>query len=65
MKVASEGLKALGNLAKSKIAKSEDNVEKSKESTEAFKNDALDLATGNRATYSKIANEVEDRVWNS
>lgn len=65
MKTAAEGLKALGNLAKSKITKSEEDAEKSRESAEAFKNDALDLATGNRATYTKIANEVEDRIWNS
>ena len=65
MKVAAEGLKALGNLAKSKITKSEADSENAKESMETLKNDALDFATGNRATYSKIANEVEDRILNS
>ena len=28
---------------------------------DVLKNDALDLATGNRATYTKIANEIEKK----
>lgn len=65
MKVASEGLKALGSLAESKLTKNEADSEAAKENVENLKNDALDLATGNRATYTKIANEVEDRILNS
>lgn len=65
MKVAAEGLKALGSLAKSKMTKNEADSEKASENMEALKNDALDLATGNRASYTKIANEVEDRILNN
>ena len=65
MKVASEGLKALGSLAKSKLTKNEADNEAAKENIENLKNDAFDLATGNRATYTKIANDVEDRILNS
>lgn len=62
IKVASEGLKALGSLAKSKITGNEDDAEKAKENMETLKSDALDYATGNRATYTKIANDVEDQI---
>ena len=61
MKVASEGLKALGGLAKSKITGKEEDSVKAKEKTEQFKNDALDMATGNRASYTKTANEIEKK----
>lgn len=61
MKVAGEGLKALGSLAKSKITGKEEDAEKAKENAETLKNDALDLATGNRATYTKIADKVEKK----
>ena len=64
MKVASEGLKALGSFAKSKITGNEDDVEKAKENLNTLKNDAADLATGNRITYTRIANDVEDRILN-
>ena len=61
MKVASEGLKAFGSLAKSKITGKEEDADKAKENAEKLKDDALDLATGNRATYTKIANSVEEK----
>ena len=64
MKVASEGLKALGSLAKSKMTGKEEDKEKAKESLNTLKNDAADLATGNRASYTKIANAVEDQIFN-
>ena len=64
MKVASEGLKALGNLAKSKITGKEEDAEKAKASMEALKNDAADLVTGNRTTYTRIANDVEAQILN-
>ena len=65
MKVAGEGLKALGSLAKSKITGKEEDALKAKEKTEILKNDALDLATGNRASYTKIADKVEKKVFNN
>ena len=63
MKVASEGLKALGSLAKAKMSGNEEDAAKAKENTEKLKDDALNLATGNRASYTKTANDVEDRVF--
>lgn len=60
MKVATEGLKALGNLAKAKIKGEEAN----EETMNTFKNDAADLITGNRATYTKVANDVENEILN-
>ena len=62
MKVASEGLKALGSLAKAKITGNEEDSEKAKENLNTLKNDAADLATGNRATYTKVANDVENQI---
>ena len=62
MKIAGEGLKALGSLAKSKITGKEDDAEKAKANMETLKNDTLDYATGNRATYTKVANEVENKI---
>lgn len=64
IKVAAEGLKALGNLTKSKITKNEEDAENAKASADALKEDALNLATGNRAMYTKIANSVEDKIFN-
>ena len=61
MKVAAEGLKALGSLAKSKMTGKDKDA--AKENMETLKNDALDLATGNRASYTKIANEVEKKIF--
>lgn len=61
MKVAAEGLKALGSLAKSKVTGKEEDASKAKENMDVLKNDALDLATGNRGTYTKIANEIEKK----
>ena len=61
MKVATEGLKALGSLAKSKVTGKEEDASIAKENMDVLKNDALDLATGNRATYTKIANEIEKK----
>ena len=63
-KVAAEGLKALGSLAKAKMSGNEDDEQKAKENLDVLKNDALDLATGNRASYTKIANDVEDQILN-
>ena len=63
MKVASEGLKALGSLAKSKMTGNEEDSAKAKENLDVLKNDAADLATGNRATYTKVANAVEDQIF--
>ena len=48
MKVATEGIKALGNLAKAKITGNEE--------------DAEDYATGNRVSLGKVANSVEDKI---
>ena len=62
MKVAGEGLKALGSLAKSKITGKEEDAEKAKANLDALKNDASDLATGNRTTYTRVANDVEDQI---
>ena len=62
MKVAAEGLKALGSLAKSKMTKDADDEENAKAKMEALKNDAADLVTGNRTTYTRIANDVEDQI---
>ena len=62
MKVAVEGVKTLGNLAKAKITGSENDSSKAQDSINTLKDDALDLATHNRASLSKIANEVEDRI---
>ena len=58
MKVASEGLKALGSLAKSKITGKNAN----EEAIDTFKNDAANLLTGNRAKYTKIANKIEEKI---
>ena len=63
IKAASEGLKALGNMAKAKITGNEEDAEKAKESMETFKDSALNLATENKMKYAKIADEVEERVW--
>ena len=65
MKVAGEGLKALGSLAKSKISKNEEDKKKAKENVDKLKEDAADLATGNRASYTKIANAIENQVLNN
>ena len=50
MKVASEGLSALGDAAKAA------------DSMQALKEDALDMATQNRSSLAKVANSVEDRI---
>lgn len=63
MKVATEGLKALGSLAKEKITGKEN--ENTQNNIENLKNDALDLATGNRSSYTKIANAVEEKYLNN
>ncbi len=63
IKVASEGLKALGSLAKSKITGSEEDAEKAKENMSVAVSDAADLATHNRVSLTKTANEVEDKIW--
>ena len=63
MKVATEGLKALGSLAKSKMTGNEEDKEKLEENLNTFKNDAADLVTGNRLTYTKVANDVEDQIF--
>lgn len=65
MKVAGEGLKALGSLAKSKISKNEEDKKKAKENVNKLKEDAADLVTGNRASYTKIANAIENQVLNN
>ena len=62
MKVAAEGLKALGSIAKSKKTGKEEDASAARKNVEKLKNDALDLATGNRATYTKIANSVEKKI---
>ena len=62
MKVAVEGVKALGNLAKSKITGNESDAEKAAASVDTLKNDAADLATHNRVSLGKVANSVEDRI---
>lgn len=62
MKVASEGLKALGSFAKSKITGNEEDSDKAKENWENLKEDAINLATNNRAAYTVVANDVEDRI---
>lgn len=62
IKVASEGVKALGSLAKSKITGKEEDSEKAKANMDALKNDAADLATGNRTSYTRIANDVENQI---
>ena len=64
MKAASEGLKALGSLAKSKITGNEEDIEKANANMENAKNTAADLVTGNRATFTKVANAVEDQILN-
>ncbi len=61
-KVAGEGFKALGNLAKAKITGNEEDAEKAKDSLNTLKNDAADLVTHNRASLTRTANEVEDRI---
>lgn len=65
MKVASEGLKALGSLAKSKITGNEQDAENAQNNLTNFKDDALDLATGNKASYTKTANAVEEKILNN
>lgn len=62
IKVASEGLAALGNLAKSKITGNEEDAAKAADSMATLKEDALDMATHNRSSLAKTANEVEDRI---
>ena len=64
MKVASEGLKALGSLAKAKITGNEEDAQKANDNMDALKNDAANLVTGNRTTYTRIANDVEDHILN-
>lgn len=61
-KVAGEGLKALGNLAKAKITGNEEDAAKAADSMQTLKSDAADLATHNRVSLAKTANEVEDRI---
>ncbi len=63
IKMASEGLKALGSLAKAKMSGNEEDAKKAQENMDTLKNDAFDYATGNRATYTKIANDVEDQIF--
>ena len=65
MKVAGEGLKALGSLVKSKISKNEEDKKKTKENVDKLKEGAADLVTGNRASYTKIANAIENQVLNN
>ena len=60
--MAGEGFKALGNLAKAKITGKDEDAEKAKDSLNTLKNDAADLATHNRASLTRTANEVEDRI---
>lgn len=60
MKVATEGLKALGNIAKAKI----NGAEIDKNIVETFENSAMDLLTGNNATYTKVANAIEAKILN-
>ena len=62
IKFASEGLKALGSLAKSKITGNEEDIEKAKSNMDTLKDDALNIVTENRAKYTKIANDVEDKI---
>ena len=62
IKVASEGIKALGNLAKAKISGNEEDSEKAKESLNTLKNDAADFALQNRVSLGKTADAVEDKV---
>ena len=62
IKVASEGLKALGNLAKSKITGNEEDAAKAQDSMDTLKNDALDYATHNKASLAQVANSVEDKI---
>lgn len=62
MKVASEGLKALGSFAKSKITGNDEDIEKAQANMDILKNDALNYVTENRAAYTKIANDVEDQI---
>lgn len=62
MKMASEGLKTLGSLAKAKITGKDSDSQKAKENMNTLKDDALDLATGNRATYTKVANNAENKI---
>ena len=42
---------------------SEEDKEKAKENLDVLKNDAADLATGNRATFTKVANATEDEIF--
>ena len=63
IKVASEGMKALGRLAKSKITGKEEDAKKAKDAISTAAGDAADLATHNRVSLTKTANEVEDRIW--
>ncbi len=58
MEVLSGGLKALGGLAKAKMK----GEEADKSIFESFENNAADLLTENRATYAKLADEVEARI---
>ena len=60
--VAGEGLKALGSLAKSKLSGNLEDEQKAKEKLEDFKNDAANLVTGNRTSYTKTANAVEEKI---
>lgn len=63
-KVAVEGIKTLGSLAKTKITNKEEDKEKLENNLDKFKNDSMNLISGNRSTYTKIANEVEDKIIN-
>ncbi len=62
IKAGVDSLKALGNMAKAKITGNADDAAKAKESFETAKSEVFDTATGNRATYTKIANDVEDQI---
>lgn len=59
MKRATGGLKALGNIAKAKV----NGEEIDEDIVDTFKNNAVELLTGNKA-YTKIANDVEAKILN-
>ena len=51
-----------GSMLKSKITKNEDDIQKAEEKKQGLKDMTENLATDNRAKYTKIANSVEDRI---
>ena len=62
-KAGADALKALGSMAKAKMTGNEEDAAKAKEKMETAVESGFAYASENRTKYTKIADEVENRVW--